>query len=148
MSTAPTPGLSPEQLAEIEAIVADGEMIEAIKRYRELTGASLATAKRDVDRLRPGLSLGEEAGAALEFAEELEELLRQGKKIEAIKRYREGTGAGLRDAKEAVDVLDRELRATSSADDFASPAVQRGGCASAILLVLLPFGSLAIQGIY
>ncbi|WP_222426625.1 hypothetical protein [Amycolatopsis rhizosphaerae] len=34
---------------------------------------------------------------------EIEELLRQGKKIEAIKVYRERTGADLREAKDAVD---------------------------------------------
>lgn len=33
-------------------------------------------------------------------------LVRQGKKIEAIKRYREVTGAGLRDAKEAVERME------------------------------------------
>jgi ribosomal protein L7/L12 len=34
-------------------------------------------------------------------------LLVDGKKIPAIKRYRELTGAGLREAKEAVDEIDR-----------------------------------------
>jgi ribosomal protein L7/L12 len=36
---------------------------------------------------------------------QVEALLRRGKTIEAIKAYREATGAGLREAKEAVDRL-------------------------------------------
>jgi len=43
----------------------------------------------------------EELGPAQQ--DSVDELLRQGKKIEAIKRYREITGAGLKDAKEAVE---------------------------------------------
>jgi ribosomal protein L7/L12 len=41
-------------------------------------------------RLEPGL-------------DEVHEFLRQGQKIQAIKAYRESTGAGLKDAKEAVE---------------------------------------------
>lgn len=37
--------------AEIVALVRAGNKIEAIKRYRELTGADLATAKQAVDQL-------------------------------------------------------------------------------------------------
>ncbi|NEA55689.1 hypothetical protein G3I60_16440 [Streptomyces sp. SID13666] len=36
---------------------------------------------------------------------EINELVRQGKKIQAIKAYRELTGAGLKEAKEAVERL-------------------------------------------
>lgn len=38
-------------------------------------------------------------------AEEIAELLRRGEKIQAIKRYREATGASLLDAKNAVEKL-------------------------------------------
>jgi ribosomal protein L7/L12 len=34
---------------------------------------------------------------------QVETMLRQGKNVQAIKAYREATGAGLREAKEAVD---------------------------------------------
>jgi ribosomal protein L7/L12 len=37
--------------------------------------------------------------------QQVEALLRRGRSIEAIKAYREATGAGLREAKEAVDRL-------------------------------------------
>ncbi|MFH8409429.1 ribosomal protein L7/L12 [Streptomyces sp. NPDC018019] len=40
----------PEGMAEIDALLLKGRKIEAIKRYRELTGAGLAEAKEAVDR--------------------------------------------------------------------------------------------------
>jgi len=39
------------------------------------------------------------------WSDEVDALLRAGKKIQAIKVYREATGAGLKEAKEAVDKL-------------------------------------------
>ena len=45
----PPPPEGPD--AEIVALVRDGKKLEAIKRYRELTGADLATAKVAVEQL-------------------------------------------------------------------------------------------------
>lgn len=39
------------------------------------------------------------------WSDEVNALVREGRKIEAIKAYRQATGAGLREAKEAVDKL-------------------------------------------
>jgi hypothetical protein len=39
------------------------------------------------------------------LADEVQALLKQGRKIEAIKLYRERTGAGLKEAKEAVESI-------------------------------------------
>jgi ribosomal protein L7/L12 len=71
---------------------------------------------------------GSEADAAAdrEFDAELVSLLREGKKIAAIKRYREETGAGLKDAKDAVEEIARRLEITS----------QKAGCAGVLLVVL------------
>ena len=44
-------------------------------------------------------------GAPGQDLTEVMTLLQQGKKIQAVKRYRELTGAGLREAKEAVELL-------------------------------------------
>jgi ribosomal protein L7/L12 len=41
---------------------------------------------------------------------QLSALIEAGKKIQAIKVYRQNTGAGLKDAKVAVDALERSLR--------------------------------------
>ncbi|KAA6221619.1 hypothetical protein CP973_06225 [Streptomyces albofaciens JCM 4342] len=40
----------PEGMAEIDALLLKGRKIQAIKRYRELTGAGLAEAKEAVER--------------------------------------------------------------------------------------------------
>jgi len=42
--------------------------------------------------------------------EEIRELALSGRKIQAIKLYREASGAGLREAKEAVEQIVRETR--------------------------------------
>jgi ribosomal protein L7/L12 len=47
--------------------------------------------------------------APLASSPDIEMLLRQGKKIEAIKVYREQTGVGLKDAKDAVEEMERRL---------------------------------------
>ena len=41
--------------------------------------------------------------------DELKSLLRRGRKIEAIKNYRQYTGVGLKEAKDAIDSLERQL---------------------------------------
>jgi len=73
----------------------------------------------------------------------IQEALFDGKKIEAIKLYREQTGLGLKESKDAVEHIEEQLR-TSSPDRFrrisASKAnteisqnpVQSSGCASMI----------------
>ena len=43
-------------------------------------------------------------------ADDIRELIRQNRKIEAIKRVRERTGLGLADAKDAVEALERQMR--------------------------------------
>ncbi|WP_194909350.1 ribosomal protein L7/L12 [Catenulispora rubra] len=45
------------------------------------------------------------------YEAQLTTLVQAGKKIQAIKLYREATGAGLKDAKDAVDTYERDLRA-------------------------------------
>ena len=55
-----------------------------------------------------GASLKPPGPAELAEANRLLDLLRQGQKIEAIKQYRQATGAGLKDSKEAVERLAAE----------------------------------------
>ena len=43
---------------------------------------------------------------------EIRELLLAGKKIEAIKQYREASGLGLKESKDAVETIEKELRKT------------------------------------
>ena len=58
-----------------------------------------------------------------------------GRKIEALKRYREATGVGLKEAKDAVEAIEKDLRQREP-DKFAKPA-GKAGCMSVVALVAL-----------
>ena len=64
---------------------------------------------------------------------EVKSLLRSGNKIAAIKAYREKTGVGLKEAKDAIDALD------SQQSNVSKPS----GCAGVLLLAILIGGTLA-----
>lgn len=66
---------------------------------------------------------------------ELERALAAGRKIEAIKIYRDATGVGLKEAKEFVDALVVELR-EKDPEKYAKLS-QGAGCASMILFLLV-----------
>jgi ribosomal protein L7/L12 len=103
---ATVPAITPQLEAELRLLLDEGKKIEAIKHFRDVTGAGLKEAKEAVDRLggRSDSSLADD----LAFAFELDELLARGLKIQAIKRYRERTGFGLKEAKDAVEAIERE----------------------------------------
>ncbi len=121
VSTLPTGPLDAAQDAEVRRYVAAGEKIQAIKRWRELTGLGLAESKAAVDALfgqglpPPLASVPQGHGflpsptprgqASPELVLEARQLVANGKKIEAIKRWREATGLGLKEAKDAVEAL-------------------------------------------
>lgn len=71
---------------------------------------------------------------------ELAALILKGSKIEAIKFYREATGFGLKEAKEAVEKLEREMRAEIP-EKFAKAS---SGCGVASVLGLVVLSGLAI----
>ena len=56
---------------------------------------------------------------------DIQESILAGRKIEAIKLYREYSGLGLKDAKDAVEELERKLRAESPGR-FRADAVDEG----------------------
>lgn len=93
-----------QQLAEL---VRQGRKIEAIKLVREQTGCGLAEAKAAVEKLERGEPLEVAAPAAVDgdLSDTIRALVRAGRMIDAIKLYRERTGAGLKDAKDAVDAI-------------------------------------------
>ena len=98
--------------ATIEALIRGDRKIEAIKLYREKYGVSLKEAKDAVDAIHagrplPAPSVPPPAAAAPPAAgmAEVERLARQRLKLQAIKAYRELTGAGLKEAKDAVERL-------------------------------------------
>jgi ribosomal protein L7/L12 len=95
-------------------LLARGRKLEAIKLYRERTGAGLVDAKeaveaieRSEDRVR---EIEARAFAKVRELDEIEQVLRTKGKIAAIKLYRERTGKGLKDAKEAVEAFAQERK--------------------------------------
>jgi len=91
--------------AELRALLVEGRKIEAIKRYRGETGAGLAAAKEAVEALEWGEPMPATRPEDLALEMDVVSLLEQGRKIEAIKRYRERTGTGLKEAKDPVDAI-------------------------------------------
>lgn len=140
----PTNPLTPEQTAEITALAQSQRLIEAIKRYRELTNASLAEAKAAVEALaaappipgaepKPQRALGQ---PTLEV--EILDMLRgggAGAKIPAIKRYREATGADLSVAKKAVEELGEKHGLLKKSNCFVATAVFEDDAAPAVMVL-------------
>jgi large subunit ribosomal protein L7/L12 len=124
--------------SRVRALLEQGQKIEAIRVYREATGTGLAEAKDAVEALGRGGALSAEAGTDRDFEDELVALLQQGQKIQAIKRYRERTGVGLKEAKDAVEAL----------ADRHGISVRGVGCGPAALVLLsagVLLGGLALR---
>ncbi|MFZ5879158.1 MAG: hypothetical protein ACOY0R_07300 [Chloroflexota bacterium] len=123
-------GLPPEQEARIRQIAQSGRMIEAIKEYRLLTNAGLAESKAAVEALRFGVGVPASApmppGMDSSRQRQILDLMAQDRKIEAIKLYRGWTGADLKQAKDAVEALERG--GTIHIPEAAAPA-RAGGAA-------------------
>lgn len=126
--------MNAELESRIRSLLAEGRKIEAISLYREQTGLGLNQAKEAVEALESGGKLPDSGSQdSSEVEDEIATLLERGKKIAAIKRYRELTGTGLKHAKEAVeDIAQRRGLAT------------RAGCLG-VLLALIGFGILVVR---
>ncbi len=100
---------SPEQLLRA------GRKLEAIKRYRELTGVGLKEAKDAVEAMQsgPSTTLPPKSSLLRQVNDsEIEAQIRSGHLIDAIKLYREKTGVGLKEAKDAVEAWRDRIRAS------------------------------------
>jgi ribosomal protein L7/L12 len=88
--------------ADLRELVKQGRTIEAIRRWRDRHGANLIAARAAIETIRWELTqkLGPQMSA---FEAEIDQLLRSDQKIAAIKRWREHTGVGLKEAKDAVE---------------------------------------------
>jgi ribosomal protein L7/L12 len=113
----------------IRQLLIDGRKIEAVKLYREQTGAGLAEAKEAVEAIEDSkvlLGRVRDGTNPVEFEQELERLLRDAGLIAAIKYYRERTGRGLKESKDTLEALAR-LRAIP---------IKKTGCGATVLLLL------------
>lgn len=124
--------VNPPQIAKIQEIARlarDGEKIEAIKLYREVFDVGLKEAKDAVEQIEAGqpvtiLQTQLTPVEADQLAAELRQLISQGDKIEAIKRYRQTYQVGLKQAKEAVEDLETsgQLRVPTEPNDLLESA--------------------------
>lgn len=102
--------MSEEVFNEIKELVDQGQKIQAVKRYMELTDAGLKEAKDFVDQLTEGSGGGTaEKLTEEEFQKELSRLLTNGQAIPAIKLYRNQFGVGLKEAKQQVEAIAKEM---------------------------------------
>lgn len=114
--------MTDDERKRIETLLLDGNKIGAIKAYREQTGLGLAEAKYAVEQMECTLVSGGSTpdqtsqstarGSGITDGDRLriDTSLLAGKKIEAIKIYREITGTGLKEAKNAVEQVEQNLR--------------------------------------
>lgn len=98
-------GATPDaRIAALEAAVADLQRRLAMLESAAATGPAT----------QPYGAVTDQATAADPWSvppwPEVVDLLRRGKKIEAIKVYRQYSGLGLKEAKDVVDEVDRRLR--------------------------------------
>lgn len=100
-------------LKEIQSLVAQNKKTAAIKLVCDTTKCSLKDAKDYVD------NLGKYPASAAPMAagnidDQLKKLLSEGKKLEAVKLYKDHTGVGLAASKDYVDHLLLSGRPVSS----------------------------------
>lgn len=137
------PLLSSDKLHEIRQLCEQGRKVDAIKVYRTATGLGLKESLDAVERLAAGLSMTpppapatsepERPGLTPDKVAEIRGLCASGAKIPAIKLYRELTGAGLAEAKNAVEQIARNSDmplppSFTGAKDSSSPVVTSSGC--------------------
>ncbi len=87
-----------------------GQTIAAIKLYRDRTGAGLKESKDAV--VSRGAAQTDAAQAAAPEGDAdagVDDLIAQGRLIEAIKRHRELHGTGLKESKDAVEARRAQL---------------------------------------
>jgi len=105
---------SPGTEGDILSMLEQGRKIDAIRMYREQTGAGLREAKDAVEALERGGKLPKSpqaagsAGVRADLKADVWALVQDGQKIQAIKFYRERTGCGLKQAKDAVEAVAHE----------------------------------------
>ena len=91
------------------------EVAVAVSIFRRLLLISDPNTKRIAYLGRRVSELFKQLGIEEAPLTEVQTLIAQGRKINAIKLYREQTGVGLREAKEAVDALEAQMNALNLA---------------------------------
>ena len=153
--------LSTGQERQIRELLAQSQKIAAVKFYRELTGVGLKEAKDAVEAIDRGepvreampLQFDTQTSALLE--DQIKQLLVRRQKIQAVKIYREAHNCGLKEAKDAVDAIELQMRTGNYSSRPSTPAISndpfaedtqrnRRFLAFLIATVLLVIGGVAV----
>jgi large subunit ribosomal protein L7/L12 len=110
----------------LTTLIERGQKLEAIEQYRERTGSGLKEARDAVEALERGETLPTPKAVLTTVDQDILSLVREGKKIAAIKLYRDKTGVGLAEAKAAVESVATEHGVQPSGS----------GCANALFMAL------------
>jgi ribosomal protein L7/L12 len=113
---------------ELIGLLQHDQKIEAIKLYRERTGVGLKEAKDAVEAIQREERPQDPEESDNSFHQTLVSLLKQGRKIDAIKVFREVTGSGLKESKDVVESIAARHGLSGS---------QRIGCLGLIVLSLV-----------
>jgi ribosomal protein L7/L12 len=112
---------------QIGFLLEQGQKLEAVKLYKDQTGASLKEAKDAVEVIEHGPSPTSPSEPEGQMEAELLRLLRAGKKVEAAKIYKQQRGVQLIEAKQAVEALAAKH----------GIAAEGGGCAGVLAAIVL-----------
>ncbi len=109
---------------DILNLVATGDYLDAARRLQSRTGISLEQAAAEIERLRASITPLNLATSPVAdpITPEIAAAIRAGRKIEAIKLYRQAHGVGLKEAKDAVDAYETTGRRTARPPKNANPA--------------------------
>ena len=131
MASRPPTAAARERIA---AALADGQVIDAINIYRKDTLCSLVEARAAVE----AMSVSRTAGPVMPARDDaLTAEILAGRKIQAIKLYREVHHVDLKTAKDAVEAIEATMRRNSPGDFPAAPSTGSGGCSGWIIFLLL-----------
>lgn len=123
---------SDEQVRQILYECEAGRKLEAVKLCKEWSGSSLLEAKRQVESLVANDGEGGETTDSDiddQVMDEVLEAIQNGNKLQAVKLYKQCSGASLMESKKFIERLMREL----GVDD-----PRRRGCAGILLAVIVP----------
>ncbi|MBN1534605.1 MAG: hypothetical protein JXA20_18170 [Spirochaetes bacterium] len=142
-----------EDADRIRQLMREGTKIDAIKLLRARTGLGLREAKAAVEAIERGetpdvrLNAPPTHGAAGVPLDEINKLLLQNRKIEAVRLYRERTGVDLKKAKEAVEAIESMGRPMETAADRSSRRRTSAlGCLPVLLFIGLLAGAIVLSG--
>ena len=112
---------------QVLALLDQGQKIAAVKLYKDQTGVGLAEAKEAVEAMQAGAGPSAPSDIGGDLESELLRLLGGGKKLEAIKLYKDRMGVALIEAKQAVESLAAKHGLVT----------QRAGCLGMVLAVVV-----------